>query len=127
MSRDQDDIEEEILFRTAWSQIRTVATYAWSGWAMKASDPVFCYHILLAMAAVVSVWILMSARFQRTVRRVFWQLGLVEGTEYIWHSKLGDDAAVFSLQGRRPNMEDRYAIQELRNDRNGELKNLISL
>ena len=114
MSRDQDDIEDEILFRTVWSQLRTVANYAWTGWAMKASDPVFCYHVLLAVAAVLSVWILMSGRFARTVRRVFWHLGLVEGTEYVWHSKLGDEAAVFSLQGRRPNMEDRYGGNQLR-------------
>ena len=53
-------------------------------------------------------WALVTGRFAKGVQRAFWYMGLVEGTEFTWKSTLGDNAAVFSIQGRRPNMEDRY-------------------
>ena len=70
-------------------------------------DPLFWYQAFLVVACAMVGWAFVTGRFAKGVQRAFWYMGLVEGTEFTWKSTLGDNAAVFSIQGRRPNMEDR--------------------
>ena len=111
MKMDQDELEDEILTKTLWTHLHMLAKHQafWS----RSKDPLFYYHLAVAISSIVCIWLLISGRFSRLKQRLFWHLGLGNVTDYIWKDTLGNGAAAFSLQGRRPTMEDRYVMIDI--------------